>query len=98
MAVSDAGRGGGIMTLAPAIRVRARRNGAGPRAAAGKAAKNRVVVISPSALPPLPPEWRAFVGHWLESAGCVIRDAARGDWEIELSPALRRRELDLPVA
>jgi hypothetical protein len=39
----------------------------------------------------LPPEWRAFVGRWLESEGCTVSPAARGDWEVELSPALRRR-------
>ena len=41
--------------------------------------------------PALPPEWRAFAGRWLESAGCAIHQAARGDWEVELSPALQRR-------
>ncbi|MBI1799851.1 MAG: hypothetical protein HYR73_09225 [Candidatus Eisenbacteria bacterium] len=46
---------------------------------------------TPGALPALPPEWRAFVGHWLASAGCTVGDAARGDWEVELSPALKRR-------
>jgi len=39
----------------------------------------------------LPPEWRVFVGHWLEAMGCAVRAAARGDWEVELSPALQRR-------
>src|SRR5262249_10448290 len=39
----------------------------------------------------LPPEWRAFVGRWLESVGCVMEDAARGDWEVELSPWLQRK-------
>ncbi len=39
----------------------------------------------------LPPEWRAFVRRWLELAGCTVGSAARGDWEIELSPALKRR-------
>ena len=41
--------------------------------------------------PELPPEWREFVGAWLESAGCVLHEAARGDWEVELGPALKRR-------
>ena len=35
--------------------------------------------------------WRDFVGRWLESAGCQVADAARGDWEVTLSPALQRR-------
>jgi hypothetical protein len=39
----------------------------------------------------LPPEWRAFVGRWLEASGCAVRSAARGDWEVELSSALQRR-------
>jgi len=39
----------------------------------------------------LPPEWRAFVGHWLETEGSVIRPAARGDWEVELAPSLQKR-------
>ena len=72
------------MSLAPALRPRgrvaARKNGAGT-----------LTPISAAALPVLPPEWRSFVGQWLEATGCVIRDAARGDWEVELSPGLRRR-------
>jgi len=43
------------------------------------------------AAPVLPPEWRAFVGRWLASTECSVSDAARGDWEVELSAALRRR-------
>src|SRR5206468_3804789 len=39
----------------------------------------------------IPDGWREFVGHWLEGAGCVLQPAARGDWEVELSPALQRR-------
>jgi hypothetical protein len=31
------------------------------------------------------------VGRWLESEGCRVSPAARGDWEVELSPALGRR-------
>jgi len=57
--------------------------------------KRGAVAIQPTnaaaVLPALSPEWRAFVGRWLEASGCTRRDAARGDWEIELSPALRRR-------
>lgn len=39
----------------------------------------------------LPPEWREFVGRWLEAGGSVVQPAARGDWEVELSPALQKR-------
>jgi len=39
----------------------------------------------------LPPEWREFVGNWLASVGCNVREAARGDWEVELSPPLQKR-------
>lgn len=39
----------------------------------------------------LPPEWREFVGRWLAATGCSVSPAARGDWEVQLSPALRRR-------
>jgi hypothetical protein len=71
-----------------------------PRRAAGRTRATRgngrvpaptVTVRSPVAPPTLPPEWRAFVGRWLEAAGCTVSDAARGDWEVDLSPALRRR-------
>jgi hypothetical protein len=44
-----------------------------------------------SPAPGLPPEWRVFVGRWLEASGCRVSPAARGDWEVELSPALQRR-------
>lgn len=37
------------------------------------------------------PEWRAFVGRWLETAGCRVESAPRGDWEVELSPPLQKR-------
>lgn len=39
----------------------------------------------------LPPEWREFVGRWLEVRGCTIKAAARGDWEVDLSADLQRR-------
>jgi hypothetical protein len=35
--------------------------------------------------------WRSFVGEWLKAAGCSVGEAARGDWEIGLSPDLQRR-------
>jgi len=47
----------------------------------------------PTGAPPpeLPPEWRSFVGRWLESMGCTLEEAARGDWEVELSPWLQKK-------
>ncbi|HVP15289.1 MAG TPA: hypothetical protein VMS88_07080 [Terriglobales bacterium] len=39
----------------------------------------------------LPPDWRPFVGRWLEASGCTVSSAARGDWEVELSPELQKR-------
>lgn len=36
------------------------------------------------------PEWRRFVGAWLEAHGCKVEPAPRGDWEVELSAALQR--------
>jgi hypothetical protein len=35
--------------------------------------------------------WRGFVGDWLRAAGCTVGEAARGDWEVALSPELQRR-------
>ena len=72
------------MTVATALRSRRRAPARRPGAVVAPLA-------SPAALPALPPEWRAFVGRWLEATGCTLRDAARGDWEVELSAALRRR-------
>lgn len=57
--------------------------------AAAKAAASGAPAGSPA--PELPPEWRLFVGHWFKSLGCRLEDAARGDWEIELSPWLQRK-------
>lgn len=37
------------------------------------------------------PEWRAFVGRWLELHGCRVESAPRGDWEVELAPDLQKR-------
>jgi hypothetical protein len=58
-----------------------------------KAAALPKVAVGHGTLPQtvLPPEWRAFVGRWLESEGCTVSPAARGDWEVDLSPALKRR-------
>ncbi len=36
-------------------------------------------------------EWRPFVRQWLEHSGCQLSPAARGDWEVTLSPGLARR-------
>ena len=47
---------------------------------------------TPGAAPvALPSGWREFVGHWLAAESCVIHDAARGDWEVALGPALAKR-------
>src|SRR5690242_9179323 len=75
------------------VATRKPRRSARSRSAAGngRVPAPTVVVRAPSASPTLPPEWRAFVGRWLEAAGCTVSDAARGDWEVDLSPALRRR-------
>lgn len=37
------------------------------------------------------PEWRTFVGRWLEIGGCRVESAPHGDWEVELSPELQKR-------
>lgn len=71
-----------------ARRARRPRPAAAPAPAAATPADGPVAGAVPALLPP---EWRLFVGRWLESAGCVIQQAARGDWEVELSPALQRR-------
>ena len=47
--------------------------------------------MSPAPPPSLPPEWRDFVGRWLESVDCAVKPAARGDWEVDLAAGLRRR-------
>lgn len=50
-----------------------------------------IVATAGGELSELPPEWREFVGHWLASTGSQLKDAARGDWEVELSSALQKR-------
>lgn len=37
------------------------------------------------------PEWRTFVGRWLEAGGCKVEAAPRGDWEVTLSDPLQKR-------
>jgi len=37
------------------------------------------------------PEWRTFVGRWLEMSRCKVESAPRGDWEVELSEHLQKR-------
>ena len=37
------------------------------------------------------PEWRRFVGSWLETHQCKVAAAPRGDWEVELSADLQKR-------
>jgi hypothetical protein len=37
------------------------------------------------------PDWRRFVGRWLEAHHCRVEAAPRGDWEVELSPELQKR-------
>ncbi len=67
---------------------------AGGRAARGRsAARNgRALVGGPRGVAPvLPPDWREFVGQWLEATGSALSEAARGDWEVELGAALQRR-------
>jgi len=68
-----------------------RRGGRGPARAA--AAARPAAAAAPAGTPPpeLPPEWRTFVGRWFESMGCRVEDAARGDWEVELSTWLQRK-------
>jgi len=69
---------------------RGRRRGSRRSARAGGAAVPPVPGPRVSASV-LPPEWREFVGRWLGAAACAVGDAARGDWEVELSAGLQRR-------
>jgi hypothetical protein len=71
--------------------VAARRRRGGRSAGARAPAAVGGTGMSPAPPPSLPPEWREFVGQWLAAEGCQVKPAARGDWEVELSPALRRR-------
>jgi len=47
--------------------------------------------LKPVGVPGLPPEWRRFVGQWLEDSGSTVKRAARGDWEVELPEQLSHR-------
>ena len=51
-----------------------------------KAKARPVAAETPVAVPELPEaaEWRSFVGRWVESSGCQVGEAARGDWEVVL--------------
>ena len=75
--------------MATAIRASNRRRvpGAAVNVAASAGANGSKTVAPPG----LPPEWRSLVGRWLEAEGCTVSPAARGDWEVDLSPALQRR-------
>jgi len=37
------------------------------------------------------PDWRRFVGRWLEAHQCKVEAAPRGDWEVVLSAELQKR-------
>ena len=37
------------------------------------------------------PQWRTYVGRWLEMSGCKVESAPRGDWEVYLSEPLQKR-------
>lgn len=72
------------MTTAPRTRAR--------RPATGGRRRGEALPPTPGAVAPsLPPEWRTFVGQWLEAEGSVIRPAARGDWEVDLASSLQKR-------
>ena len=65
-------------------------------AGAGGAAGRQAAAMERAAVPPaemLPDgvAWRDFVGRWLSAAGCTLANAARGDWEVALAPALQKR-------
>ncbi len=79
------------VTIEPAARRRTRRPPAPKPGARVARARERDGVMPLGAPAELPPEWRRFVGHWLESMGCTVGEAARGDWEVELSAWLQRK-------
>lgn len=69
------------------------RNGAASRSALRGAAANRPVMPAAPAGETTSerPDWRAFTGRWLEAHGSHLGAAARGDWEVDLAPALQKR-------
>ena len=82
--------------VGPRPRAGAARNGRGAKARGKRAAgaARAVAVVVPSGTPVPTADgvaWRDFVGRWLVAAGCTLGDAARGDWEVALSPALQKR-------
>jgi len=71
-----------------------KRRGTAPSSAASHASPARAGARTaiPAGTPiELPAGWREFVGQWLKSVGCQVSDAARGDWEVDLSPWLQRK-------
>jgi len=76
--------------VSPAVRAPGRRATRRDAAARGADASSGTG-MAPGPPPSLPPEWREFVGRWLESMGGTVKPAARGDWEVELDSVLRRR-------
>lgn len=74
-------------------RTRKKRKTARRKKTAGRARRRATEPQGTGLAPPpeLPPDWRPFVGKWFESAGCSVNPAARGDWEIELDPRLRKK-------
>jgi hypothetical protein len=69
-------------------------NGVAARPARRRVARAPAVTVTGTGIGThsvLPPEWREFVGNWLASTGSTVRDAARGDWEVELAPGLQKR-------
>jgi hypothetical protein len=85
---------------APARR-NGKRNGRARPAAEPRTSEAREAAVTLSAGPVVPAPgaasltdgaaWREFVGRWLEATGNRVGGAARGDWEVGLSPALQRR-------
>ena len=65
---------------------KASRNGRAP-----STAKAHVGVVPRGETAAEQPEWRRFVGRWLEAHQCKVEAAPRGDWEVELSAELQKR-------
>ena len=83
-----------VMTRKPAIARTAALKGVTrirPEAGAGKAALSPADAAAATELIPDGVAWRDFVGRWLAAAGCSLSNAARGDWEVTLAPALQKR-------